>query len=397
MASIKIKLNEHKKLTDESSPIIMQLIKDRKKRTIWLKHYAKNDQWDFESNTAKRNHPNSRRLNLYIREKINEAEGVILDLEKRSKHFTVNDIVAKITKGSTFTSFTSYTKNIIDSLIATHKTGNARVYENTSNVFIKKFRNEKDINLQDIDYKCICNFQEYLQKEGRKVNTISVHLRTLRAVINKALNEDLISQEAYPFKKFKIKSESTQKRAISKENIDKIKKLDLDEGTELYKTRDYFLFSFYNRGMSFIDLAFLKVSNIQNDRIYYTRRKTGQKISIKITDLSGEIMRRYNDFSDPDSYIFPIINRKGQEYLDYRNAMRFSNKKLKKIATLAKIEETISTYTARHSWATVAKRSGIPTAVISEGMGHDSEKTTQIYLDSFENAVLDDANEKIIK
>jgi integrase len=145
--------------------------------------------------------------------------------------------------------------------------------------------------------------------------------------------------------------------------------------------------------MSYIDIAFLQVNNIIGDRIYYTRKKTGQKFSIKITDKAWEIIRKYNDLSDRDSYIFPIIKRDGQEYLDYRNAMRLTNKKLRKISEIAELPEPISTYTARHSWATIAKRSGIPTAVISEGLGHDSEETTQIYLDSFENDVLDKANE----
>ena len=151
------------------------------------------------------------------------------------------------------------------------------------------------------------------------------------------------------------------------------------------------------RGMSFIDIAFLKVMDIVNGRVLYSRKKTGQKFSIKITREAKSIIEKYSDQKYPDSYIFHIIKRRKKEFLDYRNAMRLTNKKLKKIGEKAEIKIPLTMYVARHSWATIAKRSGIPTAVISEGMGHDSELTTQIYLDSFESSVLDEANEQITK
>lgn len=148
--------------------------------------------------------------------------------------------------------------------------------------------------------------------------------------------------------------------------------------------------------MSFIDLSFLKIRDISEGRLQYARKKTNQKFSIKITPEAENIIKKYSYSSDPNSFIFQIIDRKGQEYLDYKNALRLTNKKLKIIGEMAKCSIRVSTYVSRHSWATIAKRAGVSTAIISEGLGHDSEKTTQIYLDSFENKVLDDANEIII-
>jgi len=226
-------------------------------------------------------------------------------------------------------------------------------------------------------------------------NTISVHLRTLRAIYNRAIKEKAVSENLYPFKNFKIKIHSTEKRAIQKEDIDKIMEADLSERPDLVLPRDLFLFSFYMRGMSFVDIAYLNVGDIHGDRLTYERRKTKQKFSIRITDRAREVILKYNDLKVKKSYIFPILMRKGQEYLDYRNAMRLMNKKLKDLGDLAELDEPLTTYTTRHSWATIAKRMGVATAVISEGLGHDSEETTQIYLDSFENDVLDDANEMI--
>jgi integrase len=236
-------------------------------------------------------------------------------------------------------------------------------------------------------------FREFLIKRKCSVNTISVHLRTLRAIYNKAIKEKAVSEDLYPFKNFKISTETTKKRAIKREDIEAIIKLDLSSRPDLDYARDLFLFSFFFRGMSFVDIAFLKVSDIIGDRLYYTRKKTRQKFSIKITEKAWGVIKKYNDLSNKKSYIFPILQREGEEYLDYRNAMRLVNKKLKKLSEMAELSEPITTYTARHSWATIAKRSGIPTAIISEGLGHDSEETTQIYLDSFENDVLDQANE----
>ena len=175
-----------------------------------------------------------------------------------------------------------------------------------------------------------------------------------------------------------------------------VEELDVSKEENLQFWKDLFMFSFYNRGMNFVDMAFLKVKNIENARLNYTRQKTGQQFSIKITEKARVIIDRYNDLKDPESYVFPIIYRKGKEYMDYRNAMRLMNKKLKKISNLLKLDVPLTTYVSRHSWATIAKRSGIATAVISEGLGHESEETTQVYLDSFENNVLDDANDLII-
>ena len=265
----------------------------------------------------------------------------------------------------------------------------------------------KKISDFEIDFHAVNGYREFLLKrvfvsKKKKVekklstNTISIYLRTLRAIINKALNDGLIDESQYPFKKISIKSEKTRKRAVNKEVIKMVEDLDVSKEKNLQLYKDLFMFSFYNRGMNFVDMAFLKVRNFEGGRLNYTRQKTGQQFSIKITDKSKSIIGRYSDLKDSDAYIFPIIFRKGKEYLDYRNAMRLMNKKLKKISKLLKLETPLTTYVSRHSWATIAKRSGISTAIISEGLGHTTEEITQVYLDSFENEVLDDANEPII-
>ena len=394
MASVKVFLNKHKKKSDGSHPVVMQIIKDRKKKLLFLRHYVKPEHWDDDLNVPKAKHPNSVRLKTIIRNKLNDAERVILDLEDKKRPFTVDDIVNKLTSTENSASFFSFADTTVKKLKELNQIGNSQIYGSTISIF-KEYRDDKDVSLKHIDQRLLESFREYLIKKGCKINSISVYLRTLRAIYNRAIKEKAVSEELYPFRNFKIPTETTKKRAVRKEDIDKIFKLDLTDRKDFDYARDLFFFSFYMRGMSFIDVAFLKVKDIVGDRVYYTRKKTGQKFSIKLMDKAWGIIKKYNDLSERDSYIFPIIKRGGEEYLDYKNATRLTNKKLKKLSEMAGLSESISTYTARHSWATIAKRSGIPTAIISEGLGHDSEETTQIYLDSFENEVLDQANEII--
>jgi len=395
MASVRIFLNKNKKSSDGKHPIIIQLIHERKKKIISLRHYAKYDEWDEDKGLPKAKHPNAKSLSVLIRDKLNQAEKIILDYENDNKPFTVDDIALRLTSGSKSELFFKFTEQEIKKLYKIGKQGNAKVYQNTLNVF-KAFREDRDILLKNIGVKTLIDFQDYLIEKGNKVNTISVHMRTLRAIHNKGIKVGAVKEEYYPFKKFSIKSEKTKKRALRKEDIDRIKGLDLAEDYEMNKARDIFLFSFYNRGMSFIDIVNLRVKDIKNGRINYSRQKTGQKFSIKLTSQAEGIIKKYNDLKDPSSYLFPIIKRKSEEYLDYKNAMRLMNKKLKKIAEKAEIDMSLTTYVSRHSWATIAKRMGISTSVISEGLGHESEHTTQIYLDSFDNDVIDDANAMVI-
>jgi site-specific recombinase XerD len=395
MASAKIFLFTHKKLKDGSHPIVLQIIKDRSRKLISLGHSATLQQWDERENKPIKKHPNHDKLVLLLQKKLYQANRVIMEFDETGEPYSIEDIVYKLKSGKSNISVYKYTEELIMKLEKTGKIGNSKVYSDTLNAF-KKFRSNIDISFNQLSYRVVKDFEESMMEKGLKINSISVYMRTLRAIYNCAIKDKVAQESLYPFKNLKIKSEITSKRAISKEDISRIRNLKLIENSELDKARDYFLFSFNMRGMSFIDLAFLKNRDIINGRLQYSRKKTGQKFSIKITPEAEMIINKHTYSNDPNSYVFQIINRKGQEYLDYKNALRLTDKKLKIIGEMAGCSIPVSSYVSRHSWATIAKRAGVPTAVISEGLGHDSEKTTQIYLDSFENKVLDDANELII-
>ncbi len=409
MASVKVKLKTDKILSDNTHPVVVQVIHNRKRKVFYLGYSATKEQWDEEKKLPNNKHPERKLFKSKIENAIWNIKSIILEFENKKQKFTLEDIEKHYKNKSGDESFFAYCDRLINSLKETGKIGNASVYQSCLDS-VKDFVDDRKIQLDEIDYNFVKKYQEYLEskeisvkvgtpdeyKKKLTVNGISFYLRTLRAIINKAIKEGLIDETSYPFKNISIKSQKTRKRAVNKNVIKMVEELDVshEESLQLYK--DLFMFSFYNRGMNFVDMAFLKVKNIESGRVNYTRQKTGQQFSIKITDKAKAIIDRYNEMKNPESYIFPIICRKGKEYLDYRNAMRLMNKKLKKISDILKLDVPLTTYVSRHSWATIAKRSGIATAVISEGLGHESEETTQVYLDSFENDVLDDANELII-
>jgi len=224
-------------------------------------------------------------------------------------------------------------------------------------------------------------------------------MRTLRAIYNRAIKENLVSLEAYPFKNYTIKTVETQRRALHEDDFIRFKSIELSES--LQKARDLFLASFYMRGMNFIDIAYLKFENIEGDfeRIRYRRNKTGKHFSIKISPPLKALFLKYLESPyQKDAYIFPIINSelpKDQYYEAIRNSRYRLNKKLKIIAGVLGIE-SFTIYAARHTYATMGKRKGVPTAVIQESLGHKTEAITQTYLNSFENKVVDEYDELIM-
>jgi integrase len=409
MASVKAKFKTDKTLKDGTHPIVIQVIHNRRRKVFYLGFSATKSQWDEDKNTIKSNHPDSALIKSRIKNATLILKTILVEFENKHQQFSLEDVERKYKLQGSDEKFIGYVDGLIKSFQVSGKKGNAIVYQNCRDS-VSAFIRGKDVPLVNIDYAFITKYQKYLEnrlvvinkgKETEKtkrlsLNTISVYLRTLRAIMNKAIKDGLIEESAYPFKNISIKSQKTRKRAVNKDVISMVEDFECPEGENLQLYKDLFMFSFYNRGMNFVDMAFLQNKNIQGGRINYTRQKTGQQFSIKITDKSKAIIDRYNDSKDPESYIFPILYRKGQEYLDYRNAMRLMNKKLKRISELLKLDVSLTTYVARHSWATIAKKSGISTAIISEGLGHESEETTQVYLDSFENDVLDDANDLII-
>lgn len=203
-----------------------------------------------------------------------------------------------------------------------------------------------------------------------------------------------MTAQNYPFRHVYTGVDKTVKRAIPIKSIKALKEMDLAMNSALDFARDMFLFSFYTRGMSFVDMAYLKKTNLQNGILTYRRRKTGQELSIKWEKCMAEIIAKYPE--NKTDFLLPIIKDEGDERRQYDSALHLVNYRLKELSTMLKLQRPLTMYVARHSWASAAKAKNVPLSVISERMGHDSEATTQIYLASLETSVVDKANKMIL-
>lgn len=278
------------------------------------------------------------------------------------------------------------------------KLGKARTAETYSAALssFKKFRKDEDVLLHDIDSDIMEDYQAYLSLNGLTPNTISFYMRVLRATYNRAVESGLVEQ-ASPFRRVYTGVAKTVKRAISLKAVKAIKMLDLSQKPTLEFARDMFLFSFYTRGMSFVDIAYLKKSDFINGTISYRRKKTGQQLHVACEKSVMVLIERYQ--AEVDSpFLLSIITKPHKDIRkQYQAKMYAINKSLKEVARMAKIDVPLTLYVARHSWASIAHFQNIPVSVISESMGHESEATTQIYLASLDVSAVNRANSQIIE
>lgn len=282
----------------------------------------------------------------------------------------------------------------IDRMYELGKVRTGETYTCTLNSFMR-FRQGKDVVWQEFDAGLMASYEAYLKSTGVSLNTISFYNRILRAVYNRAVERGLALQ-TFPFKEVYTGVEKTVRRGLPVKFIRGIRKLDLSGHPWQDYARDMFLFSFYTRGMSFVDMAYLKKSDLKNGVLTYRRKKTGQRLCIRWEQCMQDILNKY-PMPQESPYLLPIIRRAGrEERKQYCSAQHLVNQKLKSIGKMLRLPVPLTMYVARHSWATVARAQNIPLSVISEGMGHDSENTTLIYLASLDTAVIDKANKRIL-
>lgn len=252
-----------------------------------------------------------------------------------------------------------------------------------------------DIPLDRVDSALMVEYETFLKSGGICPNSISFYMRGLRAVYNRAVEKELTVQRN-PFRHVYTGIDKTVKRAVPAKVIRQIRDLDLTPDPAMDLARDLFMFSFYTRGMSFIDMAFLKKSDLKNGILSYRRQKTGQQLFIRWEKPMQEIVDKYDTTGTP--YLLPVIRDTTKDARrQYKNAEHLTNGRLKRIGKRLGLEIPLTTYVARHGWASIAKSKNIPVATISEAMGHDSEKTTRIYLASLDTSVVDKANNLVIK
>lgn len=429
MASASIIYDTRNPKKDKTNPIVIRIIHNRKMTSIKTGYSCLTDDWDEGKLKIKqsKDFSNAGRANSDISNLQAKASNVIEKNEKKLHLLSIDELrnlildydPEKEKKNEEAEEnrnyFLKYGYEVVDRLIAEStpekdRTGTAGATETALNCF-KKFlalRGLEDIKFSDLDHKVLQSFETdclsgrlkgKYKKKACGINGLATYLRHLRTVINLAIADELMLPEKYPFRKYKIKRQKPQKRAVKKTVLGDIRKQEYEKGSVMWHNKNYLFFMFNARGMNFIDLSRLRVSNISKDRISYIRRKTKRVYDIKLTQEAKDILQHYLPGKKETDYVFPImadildrddmtLKEKGRSQAD---RLKQHNKYLKKIGG-----STFTSYVIRHSWATIAKYSNVPTSVIKEGLGHEDEATTQSYLDDFENEVLDDVNEMVV-
>ena len=289
-----------------------------------------------------------------------------------------------------------YIERQITAMNAMNRLGTARNYTRARNS-LRTFLKGNDVSFRKMDDCLILRYSNWLKQRGVVKNTISFYMRILRAIYNKAVKEKIAKLDN-PFKNVYTGIDKTRKRALDEKSVRKLMKLDLKGSSALALSRDLFMFSYFMRGMSFVDIAYLRKEDYDGVYISYKRQKTGQSLTVLVEPCIERIIKRYTALTERTPYMFPIITSSDSKeaYRQYQTALGYHNRKLKELALMANLNIPLSSYCARHTWATAARNHHIPVSVIGAAMGHTSEKTTQIYLDSLENSVIDKANRRVI-
>lgn len=429
MAKVHLKLDTRKnrQKKDGTFPLVISLHHNSKSRPIGLKYAFKIEDWDTEK-LVPLNIKNAKHIGAKLESYLMKARvfinEYILDLEFWTIQELKSRLEAEIFSTSKTTertklkytamktenvSLTEFAENQIQRLRLAKRNGSAESLKDSIARF-RAFSGFDAISFAQVDVLFLENFTAYCYSRDNKASTIHTYLKPIRKLFNDAISLKLISPEIFPFDTYKIpKAAKTKNRALRLEEIEAIRSLKLKRNSAVWNAKNYFLFMFNNMGINFIDLAKLKkkqLINVKYDetgklvegRITFNRSKTADSFSIKLTDESIQILNYYGvgeksneEFVFQYGYEETELGRK--RYKQHRKRL---NKKLKEIAELAGLDEPLTTYYARHSWATIAKRKMIPVTMISEALGHKNLKTTQIYLDSFDNDELDAANENVV-
>ena len=401
MATVKVKFRASSVEMKEGS-LYYQVIHNRLVRQLHTGYRLFPSEWDagisevvVASGTeeGRRNYLLS--MKTAIADDLSRLRSVIARLERSDTGYTADKVVEVFSSPADCGGFLSFARQLIQELKKIGKRRTAETYTTALNSFLR-FRGERDLLFEEVDSNLMVEYETFLKGINVCPNSSSFYMRNLRAIYNRAVERELTVQR-YPFKHVYTGVDKTVKRAVPLKVIRRIRDLDLTLSPVLDYARDLFMFSFYTRGMAFVDMAYLKKKDLQNGVLVYRRQKTGQQLFIKWEKPMQEIVGKYPENS-LSPYLLPILKYPFEDTnKQYRNVMSVINRKLKEIAGLADISVALSMYCARHSWASAAKSKNVPISIISEGMGHDSEMTTQIYLASLDNSVVDKANFSILR
>ena len=397
-ATVNVICYKSKVLKNNESPLMVRVCKDRKRKYISLGISVNPAYWDFNRNAPKPQCPNKEYIDSLIAQKVQEYSAQIIELKSMSRDFTATSLVEKVSKPNKVKTVGEVFIEQMNLLKQAQKLSYMLSIQQTYNSLLE-FNKHLNIYFVYIDVSWLKRYEAWLRKQGLASNTIKGKFVDIRTMYNIAIDENIVKVEHYPFRKFKIAKlqQETAKRAISKEDISRIIEYKTDNPLVQFAI-DIFTFSYIMGGINFVDISTLTKENMMDNRLVYIRHKTKKLIQLPLQDKAIELIEKYHDDSNP--YLFPILKAyhktEQQKFNRVHKIISNVNMRLKKIGKELEIPVTLTTYVARHSHATVLKKAGVATSIISESLGHSSEKITQVYLDSFGNEQMDEAMKNLL-
>lgn len=403
MTTIKIKLRPSS-INGQPGSIVYAVTRHRAVRTITTDYKVYPSEWNEKRSAIKTSINSKRReacnyISRHIRWDVIKLNKIVGELASEAPAYSADEVVSIFRRQTKERSFFKFMNNVINRQRLLGKAGTEKNYRATHNSFRRFYTYKTGSEHADCDW-CMINsalieeYQAWLKAERIKPNSTSFYMRILRAVYRRAAETGLTG-DSRPFDNVYTGVARTAKRAIGIDDIKRIRNLDLSSQAQLELYRDVFMFQFYCRGMAFIDAAILKKADIHGRTLTYQRQKTDQVIKIAIEPEIAGIIEKYSREDSP--YIFPFISKPATDgRKQYETALRKINYSLKRIAKMAEVNANLTTYVARHTWATIAKHNGVPVTTISEALGHDSIRTTEIYLASIGMETINCSNRLIL-
>ena len=403
-ASLSVVCYKSKRLSNGESPLMLQVSKGGKRQYQSLGVSVNPKFWDFSKNKPKSNCPNREYILKLILNKQAELQQRMLELNAEQKEYTTTTLLHDEHRKFELKTIKQFYQELIEQYKANEKCGNRLIYKSSYNSINVFTNGNLEIPFSAIDVAWLNKYEKWLRSKGNKETTMSLMFRTLRSAYNKAIESKCARKSDYPFNDYRISKfdVSTEKRAIAKADVLKFSTDVHSIGKQQYVqlSKDIFIFSYLCGGINFTDIANLTKDNIiEGKRLHYIRQKTGKLIKLGLSEEALKIIKRYA--VESKGYLFPILNAQLHKTpLQKQNRIHKMlgkvNKNLKLLAAQLGVEANLTTYVARHSFASVLKKSGVNIALISEALGHSDLTTTQIYLDSFDNEQIDNAMKNLL-
>ncbi len=397
MTTVNVVCYKSKVLRNNESPLMLRVTKDRKCKYVSLGISVMPENWDFKLNKPNPNCPNKEYIELIITNKVKEYQTKVVEMKATNQEFTSTTLVEKTRNPKCKKSVGDVFLDFIDNLLLLNRRGYANSIKQAYNS-LTAFNKHLNIPFEDINLSWLNKYEIWLRYNKKSENTIGIYFRSLRVIYNVAIKEQIVKKDLYPFASYKVSKlkEETVKRALKKEDVERVINYACTNNFMKFPI-DIFAFTYYAGGINFVDIANLTETNIIDGRLIYRRQKTGKLIKLPLQPQALKLIEKYH--TDDSPYLFPILSplhkTEVQKLNRIHKAISNVNEWLKRIGKELNLPITLTTYVARHSQATVMKKAGVPTAIISQIMGHSSEQVTKYYLDSFENEQINEAMSRL--